>query len=127
MRTISLPDDKLKEVLAALEHSSSSEHHRHCRIRRQNPCDCHVAKARAAYDIVREAARHVPVRARDLQADQWLAIENSLPMRIVSVQKAAGIHPRVFVRVDSGDAAGSHAETLTFGEDEQVSIFDLTV
>jgi len=129
MRTISLPDDKLREVLAALDQSRGSEHRRDCGVRRRpaKDCTCHVARAVAAFNIFRQAARQVLVRAENLRVDQWLTTaEDPLPRCIVSVQLTGSIRPRVFVRVAYEDSSGRRIEALTFNSDEEVTTIDPT-
>jgi hypothetical protein len=126
MRTLTLPDDKLTEVLAALEYSGSSEHTPDCNIRKTNHCSCHVEKAKAAYNTLRKAAQHVKVRAGDLQVGQLL-VTTTETVRIVSVQKCGGLLPKVDVLVDFDDAGATPKETVTFGVNDQVTVFDVTV
>lgn len=123
MRTIILPDDKLKEVLDALQHSGSSIHHSHCSSKKTMHCDCHVAKAKAAHEIMRKAAERVVVRAGDVKVDQLL-VTTTETVRVVSVQKGPGILPKVDIRIEHDDGT---PETLCLGADEQVTVIDLFV
>lgn len=125
MRTTHIPYDRAKEVLAVLELSSASAHAPTCAARRRQPCSCHVERARALQYKFRHAAKLIPTRADQLREGQWLHIEQALPLCVVAVQNLP--RNRVLVRVNSGDAAGSHPDELTFAVDEQVSILDQTI
>lgn len=121
MRTLTLPDDKLQEVLEALEQSRSSEHNPRCEFFKAGDCSCHVAKAKSAYDIMRSAAQRVIVRAGDLKVGQLL-VAATATVSIVSVQKGPGILPKVSVRIEHADGK---PETLDLPVDQQVTIIDL--
>ena len=125
MRTTHIPYDLAKEVLAVLELSSANAHTTTCGTRRRQLCTCHVERARALRYKFQRAAELIPTRADQLREGQWLHIEQALPLRVVSVQNLP--QNRFLVRVNSGDAAGSHPDELTFAVDEQVSILDQTI
>lgn len=48
MKSTNIPAATMTQVTAALLHSSQSNHHSHCSLKRTSCCSCHVDKARQA-------------------------------------------------------------------------------